>query len=71
MTEEIEASPKLSKTGLIIKRDAEALAEMERKILEFLEQQHPDSLSNSVVRHAINAIHFKIHYVYQLYHQDD
>ena len=62
MTEEIEASSRLSKTGLIIKRDVEAIAEMERKILEFLEQQHPDYLADYIILQALNSLMTKVNF---------
>lgn len=56
----IMSENKLSVKGQAIKRDVEALAEMEKKIFAFLEQQHPDFLSNDVICKAIESINFKI-----------
>ena len=50
----------LSKEGAEAKRSADAIMEMERKILDFLEQQHPDYLVNNAVHQAIQSISFKI-----------
>jgi len=59
MTEE---SSKLSKVGLIIKRDVEAIAEMERKIFEFLEQQHPNFLADYIILQALNSLMSKVNF---------
>jgi hypothetical protein len=57
-----EESSKLSKTGLRIKMDVEAIAEMERKIFEFLEQQHPDFLANYIILQALNSLMSKVNF---------
>lgn len=49
----------LSETGQEIKRKVAAVAEMERKIFEFLEQQHPNFLSSEVIRLAVKSVHLK------------
>lgn len=51
---------KLNSMGQSIKQDIEALAEMEKKIFAFLEQQDPGFLSNQVICKAIESINFKI-----------
>ncbi len=66
MTEEIAARPKLSAEGLRAKKNVEAIAEMEREIFEFLEQQHPDFLSNTIIYHAIRSVHYKIRHLLSL-----
>lgn len=52
---------KLNKAGLDLKRDNEAVAEAEKKICEFIEQQYPDGgIGNIAVYRAIKSLHFKL-----------
>ncbi len=56
----------LSEEGLRAKKNVEAIAEIERKIFEFLEQQHPDFLGDPVIYHAIRSVHYKIRHLLSL-----